>query len=68
MPIEHERIMNECTDGFEDSHAHTNEYVDFSCSPGASTLTSTACALGHILLLWFFYFGPSSVNAYYRLA
>jgi hypothetical protein len=30
MPIEHERFMNECTDGFEDSHTHTNECVGFS--------------------------------------
>jgi hypothetical protein len=39
--IEHERTVNECTDRFEDSHTHTNECVDFSCSPGVSTLTST---------------------------
>jgi hypothetical protein len=44
MPIEHEQIMYECTDGFEDCHTHTN--VSVWISPGVSTLTS---ASGHVL-------------------
>ena len=54
-----ERIMNECTDEFQDSHTHPNECADssFSCSPGISSHTHKYCALGHILcvlrlLLW----------------
>jgi hypothetical protein len=32
QPIEHERIMNEYTDGFEARHTHVNECVEFSWS------------------------------------
>ncbi|KAN0107215.1 hypothetical protein V8E52_010417 [Russula decolorans] len=56
MPIEHERIMNECTDRSEDSITHTNGCVDFSWSFHWHTqLSSTS---GHDLcysasnLLW----------------
>jgi hypothetical protein len=46
MPIEHERMTNECTlaDRFEDSHTHTN--VNVWIFPGVSALAS---ASGHVL-------------------
>jgi hypothetical protein len=64
--IEHERIMNEFTDGSEDSYTHTNECVDFSCSPGVSTLTSTVRTY-LVLICFFCYFGLCSVNGHHRV-
>jgi hypothetical protein len=43
--------MNECTDGFEDSHTHTNECVDFSWSIHTHKYLRTC-----LVLFCFFYF------------
>jgi hypothetical protein len=56
MQIEHEQIMNECTYGFEDSHTHTIECVDFSGFSTLSVPQDMSCVV--LLLLSYFWSVP----------